>query len=409
MRFLVKDNRAKFFAFVIMENHIHLIWQMLPDSNPEAVQRDFLKYTGVAGGALILGMDGGIAMSKTASRVALVKTDNRKNGVKTSLKVLNINPVKGKNVLVKPNFNTADTPPGSTHNDTLIALVEEIWAMGAKSVSLGERSYPPTREVMEKKGILPILDKLNVTVIDFDDLEVKDWVLFKPRKSHWPNGFRIARPILDTECLISTGCLKTHQYGGIFTLSLKLHVGVVPTSRHGYDYMKELHGSPHQRKMIAEINEPFKPALVILDGIDAFVDGGPMTGKHAKGEVFLASQDRVAMDAVGVAILKFLGSNESIMKPKIFDQEQIARAAELGIGASSASEIELVPDDEKSRAVRRSCSAPLPEPRFGSRLHIVPPVDNRPDWVAALSRHGDLVWEGARASVVEKLLPTGSV
>jgi putative transposase len=45
MRFLVKDNRAKFFAFVIMENHIHLIWQMLPDSNPEAVQRDFLKYT----------------------------------------------------------------------------------------------------------------------------------------------------------------------------------------------------------------------------------------------------------------------------------------------------------------------------------------------------------------------------
>jgi len=38
--------------------------------------------------------------------------------------------------------------------------------------------------------------------------------------------------------------LKTHQYGGIFTLSLKLHVGVVPTSRHGYDYMRELHGSP---------------------------------------------------------------------------------------------------------------------------------------------------------------------
>ena len=291
-------------------------------------------------------------MSSTVSRVALVKTDNRKNGVRTSLKALNINPVKGKDVLIKPNFNTADITPGSTHNDTLVALVEEVWGMGAKSISLGERSYPPTREVMEKKGILPILDKLSVKVIDFDDLDKKDWVLFKPKKSHWPNGFRIARPILDSECLISTCCLKTHQFGGIFTLSLKLHVGVVPTSRHGYDYMRELHSSPHQRRMIAEINEPFKPALIVLDGIDAFVDEGPMTGKLAKGEVFLASTDRVAVDAVGVAILKFLGSNESIMKPKIFEQEQIARAVELGLGASSPSGIDVIPADEKSRVYR---------------------------------------------------------
>ncbi len=291
-------------------------------------------------------------MSRTANRVALVKTDDRRKGVKESLKTLNVNPVKGKNVLIKPNFNTADITPGSTHNDTLVALVEEVWEMGARSISLGERSYPLTREVMEEKGILPILDKLNVKVIDFDNLEEKDWVLFKPKKSHWPNGFRIARPIVDAECLISTCCLKTHQFGGIFTLSLKLHVGVVPTSRHGYEYMRELHSSPHQRKMIAEINEPFKPALVILDGINAFVDGGPMTGKRAKGEVFLASTDRVAMDAVGVAILKFLGSNESIMKPKIFDQEQIARAVELGLGASSPSEIEVIPADENSQDYR---------------------------------------------------------
>ncbi|HKO81559.1 MAG TPA: transposase [Chitinophagaceae bacterium] len=45
MRFLVKNKRVKIFSFVIMENHIHLIWQILPDNDPEAVQRDFLKYT----------------------------------------------------------------------------------------------------------------------------------------------------------------------------------------------------------------------------------------------------------------------------------------------------------------------------------------------------------------------------
>ncbi len=312
-------------------------------------RRDFIKVTGLAGGAVFFGIDGGKVMSETKSFVAFVKTENRKDGIKSLMKSLKMNPVKGKEVLIKPNFNTADLFPGSTHNDTLTALVEEIWEMGAKSISLGERSYPPTQEVMEEKGILPLLKKRNVKVIDFDHLDDKDWILFEPKKSNWNKGFRIARPILDAECLISTCCLKTHQYGGGFTMSLKLHVGVVPTSRHGYDYMRELHSSPHQRKMIAEINQPFKPALVILDGMEAFVDGGPMTGKRAQANMLLASTDRVAIDAVGVAILKYLGSNEAIMKKKIFEQDQIARAVELGLGASSPDGIELFPVDEKSR------------------------------------------------------------
>jgi len=318
----------------------------------ELNRRDFLKVSGLAGTALISGTKGGLAMSSQGSPVALVKTGNRKHGVQASLRTLGLNPVKGKNVLIKPNFNTADLTPGSTHNDTLAALVEEIWRMGATSVRLGERSYPPTHEVIEQKGVLPLLEKLNVQVIDFDRLDTKDWVLVKPKSTHWANGFRIARPVLDAECLISTCCLKTHQYGGIFTLSLKLHVGVVPTSRHGFDYMRELHGSPHHRRMIAEINEPFKPDLVVMDGIDAFVDGGPMTGKRAKGEVFLASADRVAIDAAGVAILKLLGSNEKIMKPRIFEQEQIARAVELGLGASSPAEIKLIAADDGSQDYR---------------------------------------------------------
>jgi uncharacterized protein (DUF362 family) len=135
-------------------------------------------------------------------------------------------------------------------------------------------------------------------------------------------------------------------------LSLKLNVGVVPTSRHGYDYMRELHGSPHQQKLIAEINAPFRPDLIVLDGIDAFVDGGPMTGKRAKGEVFLASTDRVAVDAVGVAVLKSLGSNAQIMRPKVFEQPQLARAVELGLGVSSAKEIDVFAADDQSREYR---------------------------------------------------------
>ena len=309
-------------------------------------RRDFLKSAGVLSGVIMLGSYPAQTKGGTMRRVALVKATDRKEGVRNVLKTFGSNPCKGKDVLIKPNFNTADPTPGSTHNDTLTTLIEEIWRMGAKSVSLGERSYPPTRQVMEEKGILPLLEKLQVKVIDFDKLPNKDWVLVKPKAGHWPDGFRVARPILDAECLVSTCCLKTHQFGGIFTMSLKLYVGVVPTTRHGYDYMQQLHGSSHQRRMIAEINEPFTPSLVILDGVDAFLDGGPASGKRAKGNLFLASADRVAIDACGVAMLKLLRSNQAIMGRPIFEQEQIARAVELGLGASSPASIELVAEPE---------------------------------------------------------------
>ena len=64
--------------------------------------------------------------------------------------------------------------------------------------------------------------------------------------------------------------------------------------------------------------------------------------------MFVGGTDRVAVDAVGVAILKELGSNDNIMRKKIFEQNQIARAVELGLGISSPDQIEFVPPDRAS-------------------------------------------------------------
>jgi putative transposase len=45
MEFLVKDKRVVIYGFVIMHNHMHIIWQMKPGIKTDAVQRDFLKFT----------------------------------------------------------------------------------------------------------------------------------------------------------------------------------------------------------------------------------------------------------------------------------------------------------------------------------------------------------------------------
>lgn len=89
------------------------------------------------------------------AKVSLVKTSDRTSGIKRAIEILHINPVKGKEVLLKPNFNTADPFPGSTHNDTLNHLISHLKDMGAKGITIGERSGPPdTSHVLKKKGHL---------------------------------------------------------------------------------------------------------------------------------------------------------------------------------------------------------------------------------------------------------------
>ena len=280
------------------------------------------------------------------SKTSLIKTSDRAVGVRKSIDLLGINPVKGRQVLLKPNFNTADAYPGSTHNDTLINLIKHLKEMGATSITLGERCGPgSTARVLKEKGIPEICREHNVRLINFEDLPEDQWVHVKPENSHWNDGFYIARPVLDAECVVSTCCLKTHGYGGVFTMSLKLSIGVVHKRN-----MSELHGSfRSMRKMIAEVNQAYKPSLIVIDAIEAFVDGGPMQGERKRTDVIVAGTDRIAIDAVGLAILKDLGSNDAIMGKKIFEQEQISRAVELGLGISRPEDIEIVTGDDASR------------------------------------------------------------
>ena len=64
------------------------------------------------------------------------------------------------------------------------------------------------------------------------------------------------------------------------------------------------------RRMIAKLNQGYRPDLIVMDGIEAFTDGGPSQGTLKRGNVVVAGTDRVAVDAVGLSILKELGSNE---------------------------------------------------------------------------------------------------
>jgi len=265
----------------------------------------------------------------------------------------------GRRVAVKANFNSADPFPASTHPGTLAALFGGIGA--AADVVLAERSgMGDTRTVLEETGVLDLAEAKGVDVVVLDDLESDRWRREDSADSHWRDGFLFPEVFADADAVLQTCCLKTHRYGGHFSMSLKNSVGMVaetdPETDH--DYMAELHG-PDQRKKIAEVNAAYDPEFVVMDGLAGFATGGPARGERIEPGIVAASRDRIALDAVGVAVLRDYDARDAVADGPIFEQEQIARATELGLGVTSPDDVRVVPVNEAAEGIAETITERL--------------------------------------------------
>ena len=136
----------------------------------------------------------GLAMAT----VALVKTENRAEGVKRAIGLLDRNCFRGNRVLLKPNFNSADPAPGSTHPDVLRTMVNELYNRGARSITVGDRSGTgDTRSVMQQIGVLDMAAELGFDTVVFEELMEDDWTVWQSPDSHWSGGFAVPKFLLD--------------------------------------------------------------------------------------------------------------------------------------------------------------------------------------------------------------------
>src|SRR3972149_3931499 len=156
------------------------------------------------------------------ARVVLIKTDRHREGVQRGLRLTEALPLEGR-------------------------------AGGAREITIADRSgMGDTSRVMREKGLDVLARELGVRLVALETQPPSAW---RPRTAagwHWTRG--VLFPVLfeQADGMIQTCCLKTHRFGGQFTLSLKNSVGMVArTGPDGYDYMQELHGSARQRTLIA--------------------------------------------------------------------------------------------------------------------------------------------------------------
>jgi uncharacterized protein (DUF362 family) len=293
-------------------------------------------------------------ISENNAEVFIIKTDSRESGVNRLLENFDMEKFQDQNVAVKANYNSSDPFPASTHPETLRLLISSIKKHCPNNIVMAERSgMGDTSDVLEKMGITKLAHEEGFELVVLDDEDIDSWKKVDIPGNHWLKGFYISKIFTEADKVVQTCCLKAHRFGGHFTLSLKNSVGMVAKKLpgHKYNYMGELHVSPYQRHMIAEINQYYPVDLVLMDGMKAFIDKGPEMGHEVEPNLMLASNDRVAIDAVGVAVLRHYGTTRDVSKGKIFEQEQIKRAAELGVGVKSANNIKIIGLNPESEAV----------------------------------------------------------
>jgi len=242
----------------------------------------------------------------------------------------------GMTVMIKPNVNSDDPYPATTNPQVVAAIVNAVKTHNPNKVLVADcsnQSYWPTVDSMKKTGIHQSAIETGAEVIGLEEGQSK---LVKPEEAvNWPDGFTVPAILDEVDYLISVPVGKTH-YIATYSMALKNTVGLIkPTSRsilHSY-------GEPRFGRMIAEINLGRPADYVILDATKVFVTGGPFKGQAKEPGIVMATPDLVAADVSGLALLKHLGTTAGVQRKSVWDQVQIGRATELGLGVANASQI----------------------------------------------------------------------
>lgn len=227
----------------------------------------------------------------------------------------------GDEILLKPNYNTADPPPGSSDPRFIRALVELLYDHGARRVVVGESSMLvlSTQRTLDKAGLVEEVTAAGGEVMVFDRWETRD------TGGHYLRRVGFARAVLEAPKLIYATCLKTH-FQAEFTISLKIAVAMMRPRERVALHLR------HLQEKIADLNLLVAPDLIVTDARRVFIAGGPSSGTVREPGLILASGDRVALDAEGVRIIQSYPGN-SLAGRDPWQLTQIRRAAELGLGA----------------------------------------------------------------------------
>ena len=204
---------------------------------------------------------------------------------------------KDSTVFIKPNFTLPYYKEGITTNPELLKNLLEIIKDRADNVIVGEsdggnHSFSAD-DAFRGHNMYEICKKTGVDLVNLSKLPsifVEDKIQGKKVKVQLPRLL-----LEEVDCFISVPVLKVHVMTGV-TLSIKNLWGCYP------DTMRCLHHKYLSYKL-ALITKLLDPKIVVIDGIYALDNHGPMYGKAKKIDLIISSDNPVVADSLGAAIM----------------------------------------------------------------------------------------------------------
>lgn len=222
-----------------------------------------------------------------------------------ALEEMDLAPVRGKRVLLKPNVGRVALPETGvvTHPDVIAAAIDVFRELGAE-VAVGESPIVGVQveEAFERSGVASISGRRNCPLINMDLRQFVD--------VHIPDGrviqrLKVCPEALEFDFVISIPVMKTHMHTGV-TLAVKNMKGCLWRRS-----KVELHMLPPLENRddkpidvaIADMSSVLRPHLAIIDGTVGMEGLGPSAGQPKPLGVVLASADAFAADAIACQLM----------------------------------------------------------------------------------------------------------
>jgi uncharacterized protein (DUF362 family)/ferredoxin len=211
----------------------------------------------------------------------------------------------GNRVLIKPNVLNASAPEtaATTHPSIVSAVIKKVKNAGGIALvgDCPSNAHAFVPETMEKTGIKQAAEDAGGEIVLLQQSGIAE--IKSPSNSRRMRMHAISRLALEADLIINLPKIKTHNLTA-YTGAIKNMFGVIP----GFSKSK-FHVNAIRPKDLAEllvdVFEIARPTLNIMDGVMGMEGNGPAGGDPRKLGVIIATNDGVAMDAVGSNLIGF--------------------------------------------------------------------------------------------------------
>ncbi len=250
---------------------------------------------------------------------------------------LDLTPVRGKRVLLKPNAGRVASPGSgvTTHPEVVAAAIDAFREAGAE-LAIGESPIVGVKvqEAFEATGIAAVAIERGCPLIDMDR---RKFVKLAVPEGRAINSLKVCRDVLEFDFVVSIPVMKMHMHTGA-TLSVKNMKGCLwRRSKVELHMLPPVEGSDQKPIdiAIADMSSVLRADLAIIDGTVGMEGLGPSAGEPKPMDVVIVGTDPFAADAVACRLMGIRAE----------DVPHLAIGAERGHGLIDLAHMTVTPNN----------------------------------------------------------------